>query len=342
MKNTSKSIEKKFLHFTSEIHLLLQNSFDFLTALKIFHKSTKDSQLKSATESAINKIQNGKSITEALFSNEFSILPIFYRTVFSTAEKSGTFNIALKNLELYMKKRADFENHIKRILVYPLMTISFAFLALFIILFYFMPSLNYIYHELKINLPLPTKFMLLLAPKISILLFPLVFAFFILAISFIKSPFKKISLLGKIKSLSPIVEWFNCYYLSFHFSLLTGAGIDFMQAIEILAKEKNFEKIENVLSDIKSGIAPSESFSKYISLPPIFYESIRIGIERGEINTTFKYLLQNSQNKLENTTAFFQAFLEPLLIISTALFVGIIIFFCLYPILTLSDFSPIY
>ncbi|MBN1521271.1 MAG: type II secretion system F family protein, partial [Candidatus Aureabacteria bacterium] len=329
-----KNLESQFLHFTSEMSLLIENSFDFFTALEILQKSSVDPALAKTIGSAITKIRNGQSVSQSLFSGEFSALPPFYQTVFSSAEKSGTFSRALENLKGYMLKRRAFENHIKKILIYPVLTTGFALLALSIILFHFLPSLNLVYRELDVDPPFFTGFLLSLSQKASLLFFPAAAAFFAAAVSFIRSPLKKIVLLGRIKPLSQTAKWFNGYYLSFHFSLLIDAGLDFLHALEVLSQGNLFKTMKNVLHDVRNGISPVISFEKNIPLPTVFYEALSLGLKGGKMKNTFHYLFESAQSKLEETAAFLSAVFEPLVIIMTAVFVGFIIFLGLYPLLT--------
>lgn len=334
--------EKFFLSFISELDILLNNGFDILSSLKLFKSSLKEKEPSFIMEKVIQKVQSGTSVTESLFSEEFSNLPLFYKVIFSSAEKSGTFSQAARQMKVFIVKKEAFENHMKRILVYPLITISIAFIALFIVLFHFLPSLSLIYRDMETELPSYAKYLLLASEKFSFL--SVILLIFVLSaiIAVFVSLLKKKQMLIKIKPFSDMIKWFQCYFLSFHFFMLLNADMDFMKSLEVLSESNIYpEQFKKMQTEIKNGEKVEKSFKSAFSLPASFLESLSLGMKSGRLKNTFNYLFESAQLRLENNMSLAVAIIEPVLILLTALIVGIVVYIGLYPLLTLSNIANI-
>lgn len=335
-----KNIETIFINFISELDILLSNGFDVLTAIELYKKSlVSESQAKPFLK-ALHKIRSGESVTNSLFADEFSSFPSFYQTIFLSAEKSGTFPFAVKQLNIFIKKKESFENQMKRILIYPTLTISVALIALFILLFHFLPSLSLIYKDMNVPLPFLTRTILTVSEKFSILSFLALVLVLGSVFLFLLAPLKRRSLFLKIKPLSFLTQWFQCYFVSFHLYMLLEAGLDFVDAIKILSENTTYSPLfNNILEDIKNGEEADKSFRKHFLLPHYFFESLQLGLASGRLKESCKYLFESAGTKLETNVTYLSSFLEPALIILTAAVVGIIVFLGLYPLLTLSDLT---
>ena len=259
--------------------------------------------------------------------------------VFISAEKSGTFHAATAELHSFMKKKAAFENNLKRMIIYPSITISVAAVAFFVVIFHFLPSLSFIYSNMDIELPLITQIFITIGEKFSSISFLILILFIFTLTAFSFFPFWKKNLIHRIKPIASFLRWFRCYYTSFHLHMLLSSGMDLVSSLDVMAEEgsKYGSSFSDILKDIRSGDDPVSSFKKNTDLPGSFYETFALGFNSGNSVQAFKYLFESASEKLTYNIAFMVSFLEPFMIIVTAIFVGGIVFLGLYPLLTISD-----
>ncbi|MCK5708370.1 MAG: type II secretion system F family protein [Candidatus Aureabacteria bacterium] len=333
-----KYLEKIFKDFINELSMLLDNGFDILTSLELIKKTSSKKDTKEIFNKIIDSIKSGETFTQSLFNSDFFFLPVFYKTVFFSAEKSGTFQKAVKELCSFIKKKDSFENNIKKILIYPVITISVATAALFVVFFHFIPSLAVIYKDMDIEIPITSKWIIMLTENTSFLiLLPIILiTVFLLFRSFV--PINKQNIIKKIKPLSGFVIWFDCYTLSFYLHMLLESGIDIIESLKVISiSDISGSNIKEIITDIKNGADMIDAFKKRSDLPEIFFENLSLGLRSGNIKRSFKYLYESAQERLEKNITFITAFLEPIVIIITAGIVGIIVFLGLYPLLTISE-----
>jgi type II secretory pathway component PulF len=332
-----KNTEKVFRDFLSELDLFLKNGYDILTSLELYLKSASDEETKTIFLEIINKIRAGEKFTHSLFQKDFSRLPSFYRMIFQSAERSGTLPQAVSELCSFLQKKNSFSRDLTRILIYPVMTIGVAVIAFFIILFHFLPSLSSVYRDMDIPLPFLSRVLLgmgerlSLDPMISIVMLILFGGVFFFAA-------KRYHILNKIKLFRSFREWLDCYSLSFDLYMLLSSGLDFLASLDILSENGAYgPQLIKITQDIRNGTPTESCFRKHLVLPEIFHQALSLGMQRGRLDQSFRYLFQSAQSKLEHDTSLFLTFLGPAMILTTAVIVGIIVFVGLYPILTLSD-----
>jgi len=339
-----KRIEKVFISFLRELDILLSNGFDILNAIELYQRSTPEIEAQNILQGVIQKIRSGESITSSLFESEFRALPSFYRMVFISAEKSGTFHAATAELYSFMKKKAAFENHLKRMIIYPSITIGVAAAALFVVIFHFLPSLSFIYSNMDVELPLITQIFITIGEKFSSISFLILLLLLFTLATFSFFPFWKKNLIYKIKPIASFFRWFRCYYISFHLHMLSRSGMDIISSLDVMAEKgsKYGSSFNDILKDIRNGDDPVSSFKKNTDLPGSFYETFALGFNSGNAGQAFKYLFESASEKLTHNIAFMVSFLEPFMIIVTAVIVGGIVFLGLYPLLTISDHIKIF
>jgi type II secretory pathway component PulF len=332
-----KNTEKVFRDFVSELDLFLKNGYDILTSLELYRKSASDEETKTIFQEIINTIRAGEKFTHSLFQKDFSRLPSFYRMIFQSAEKSGTLPHAVSELCSFLHKKDSFSRDFTRILIYPVLTISIAVIALFIILFHFLPSLSSVYRDMDIPLPFLSRVLLgigerlSLDPVVSLIMLMLPVGAFLFAA-------RKYHILKRMKIFRSFREWLDCYSLSFDLYMLLSSGLDFLASLEILSENGAYgPQLEKITQNIRNGTPAETCFRKHLDLPENFHQALDLGMQRGRLDQSFRYLFQSAQAKLEHDASLFLTFLGPAMILITAVIVGIIVFVGLYPILTLSD-----
>jgi type II secretory pathway component PulF len=331
--------EKLFLDFISELDILTGTGFDILTSIELFGKTLSEGGMRASFEDALRRVRSGQSVSQALFEGPFPHLPRFYRAVFTSAEKSGTFVRAVSGLKQFVEKKRAFEHHVRKILIYPAVTISMAGLALCIVLFHFLPSLASVYRGMDVPLPAVTRIVIAIGERSS-LSASIVISLAAAAAASLFALVRNKPLLARTRPFSRLAQWFQSYFLAFHLSMLLDAGFGPVESLEILAEDEgDGAAFSAVLERLKNGEDLGAAICSSFVLPPAFRESLSLGMRTGTMDRTFHYLFMSSQKKLDEGLAYAAAFAEPALILITAALVGLIVMAGLYPLLTLSELA---
>ncbi|MBU6390237.1 type II secretion system F family protein, partial [Patescibacteria group bacterium] len=90
--------------------------------------------------------------------------------------------------------------------------------------------------------------------------------------------------------------------------------------------------LEDVISDVKSGTAVSESMGKHGEIPSIMVQMIKVGEETGELGTILKTLARFYAREVNSAVDTLIGLIEPALVIALGLGVGFLLASILIPI----------
>ncbi|MCI1634259.1 MAG: type II secretion system F family protein [Liquorilactobacillus nagelii] len=153
------------------------------------------------------------------------------------AESHGMLLTCLKQLaRFYTQKRQQLE-HLKAVLLYPIILVAMMLFLLFSITFYLKPELQLIQ-----TTSVPTNRIILRIKKISIILMSIILLSFIRYLWNIKKLFKKQHYLSRwdwfcdIPVFSKIFRTYAYYYLAFNLGLLLKGGLDLQSICNLLVR----------------------------------------------------------------------------------------------------------
>jgi type IV pilus assembly protein PilC len=124
-------------------------------------------------------------------------------------------------------------------------------------------------------------------------------------------------------------------------SLLIGAHIPLLQALQLVKKMVNFHPIESSLTDIEndvlSGTSLYESLAHHSIYPKKMIAFIKVGEEVNQMDVFFDKIARQYSSEVEYQTSMLSKFIEPLIIVILGLIVGTILIAMYLPLFKLGQ-----
>ena len=119
------------------------------------------------------------------------------------------------------------------------------------------------------------------------------------------------------------------------------SGIPILRALEITSAvvDNHVYKsiLENTLSMVKGGSSLSTAFDAHKEIPGIMVQMIKVGEESGELGTILKTLAKFYQREVTTAVDTLVGLIEPVMIVSLGLGVGILLAAVLMPIYNIAS-----
>jgi type IV pilus assembly protein PilC len=120
------------------------------------------------------------------------------------------------------------------------------------------------------------------------------------------------------------------------------SGIPMLRALEITATVVDNsiyrEIIEDTIQEVKSGISLSNAFGKYAQhIPGIMTQMVKVGEETGELGSILKTLAKFYEREVTNAVDTLVGLIEPVMIVSLGLGVGLLLASVLMPIYNIAS-----
>ncbi|MGM0603309.1 MAG: type II secretion system F family protein [Bacillota bacterium] len=319
--------------FSGQMHILLDSGLDLRRTLLALKKQFKNREYKKIINEILKKVESGSTLVDSMHSSSFNF-PEFYLEIVEIGEKTASLAEVFLNLENHYIRQEKLKEEIKKSSFYPVSVLITVFTAAVFLISYILPVFSDIFSEFQGKLPLLTKVMLKFADFIEgniFIILLLVFLIIILLIILIadnktedilKNYLLKTPVIGEIYKISIIAR------LSSYMAVILASGIGLVETLKMsadMADNSAYRKFFRKSSaEISQGASPVKIFSKSSLIPDIFYYFIAVGTETGNL----EYMMQKAgdyyYDLLNKKTENILQYLEPSLILITAVCVGLI------------------
>lgn len=330
--------------FYSELFVLLSSGLDIKKTLSVIASNRKKKRDQILIQEIENTIINGASLSQAIQqSNKFSDYEIFSLKI---GEESGKLNPILKELSLFYAKGLKYKQQLVSALTYPIFVIGFAVLVVFFLLKYLVPLFSDIYKKFDGKLPKITQTIINLSDWLAVngfsLFLILVGLIFILYLQRHKIWFRKsfAFIILRFPVFGPIIKKIYLARFAQSMYLLLNARVPLLRSVELVQRMVGFYSIESSLKKAKQDILKGKSLYQAIAGNPLYPQQfsalIEIGEETGKLDDMFQKLSKQYSEEVEQQTTVISSLIEPILIISLGIVVGIILVAMYMPLFQMS------
>ena len=331
--------------FARNLSTTLSSGVTLLRSLEIISIQTESAKLGTVLTKCCSDIKGGMSFGEAI-SRYPAVFSNLWRGIVQVGESSGNLPFVLEKLADYLDMKMEFERKIKSAMIYPVILISAALIAIVVFLKFILPKFVEIFQDFDVELPLPTKILFTTSDIFSKnfyliigLIAVLVALFFVLKKqTAFRNYWDRTSY--KLPLLGPIVFLFYLERITSTIYILLDSGLPVVYALEITANTMGntfFEKIMNRIKEkIREGSAMSEEFRKVAVFPLLLSEMAKIGEETGTMGEVFHKLSTHYQKDLSTRVERLITAFEPLMIIVMGVVIGGVVISLFLPLFKIS------
>jgi type IV pilus assembly protein PilC len=320
-----------------------------VSALRIFTllgSQIENARLKKYMLQIADDLQGGSSISKALakYPDAFSD---FYVNMVRAGEESGKLDETFNYLADYLDRTYEVTSKAKNALVYPAFVV-FTFVAVMVLMFtVIIPKISVMITESGQEVPIYTKAVLFLS---NILVHYGVFiaAAAVVALYFFWKYYKTEEGANTIDAILLDIPYVGDLYKKLYLSRIADnlntmitSGIPILRALEITSSVIDNKVYKGILNqsliEVKGGSSLSASFSQYSHIPGIMVQMIKVGEETGELGNILKTLAKFYQREVTTAVDTLVGLIEPIMIVSLGLGVGILLAAVLMPIYNIAS-----
>ncbi len=320
-----------------------------VSALRVFRliaNETPNRALGLKLQDIADRIQGGESISSAM-SHHDTVFTSFFVNMVKAGEESGKLDQTFMFLADYLDRNYEVTTKAKNALIYPSFVIFTFFAVMGLMLTMVIPKITGILKDSGQEIPIYTKAVMALSDFIInygvFFAIALVVGIFFL-IKFIRTDSGKASF-DQFKLQVPFVgDLYRKLYLSRiadNMNTMLTSGIPMVRALEItkdvVDNQTYHTAMEEVLDDVKGGVAVSDAMAKHEEIPGIMTAMMKIGEETGNLGEILATLAKFYRREVMNAVDTLVDLIEPVMIVMLGLGVGILLASVLVPIYNVSS-----
>lgn len=332
---------------TRQFHQMVTAGLPIVRGMSALWQNQSNPALRAILQNIHDDLHRGMSITAA-FSRFPETFSPTYLAMLRVGEATGNLDDALKNIADFLEREHDMKSKITSSLTYPCFVLAIAAILLWVMIFYFVPVFIGVFEQMRVDLPLPTKFLIFFVTTFRRweVIVPLVVLFIsaiVFLIVFSRKPMISL-MLDHIKLSIPVIGdtiiLIALGQVLNSMAVMLRAGVPMLQTMEIITTSTTLTPLRNALTEMSrnmregSPVSTAAADARFFSV--LFKSFVAAGEESGSLPFMLESLARIYDNHITSRLETLINLMEPVLLTAISFVVGFImisIFLPLYGVL---------
>lgn len=334
--------------FTRQLSTLINAGLPLAQSLRTVREQINNPALVSIINEVISSIEGGSTLSDSL-SEHPDVFNTIYISLISAGEASGSLDESLARIAEQQEKEAALTSKIRSALVYPAIVLTVIIGVLIFMLTTVLPQIEQLYADLGEDLPFLTNILLAVSGFIISYWWLVILALLGAGVG-LNAYFKTstgTSMLDNFKMKVPIFgTLFRKVYMARFCrtgSVLLASGLPMLEMMRIVRSGINNVHVEAAVERAANKVKGGKALSDSLEAEPVFMvlvpQMIRIGEQSGTIDEMMTKTAQFYEDEVDSTVQNLSTTIEPILMVTLGITVGVIIAAILLPVYGLINIS---
>ncbi len=333
------------VNFTRQLSTMISAGLPLSTSLSILVQQSK-SDMSRLVATILQEIEGGMNFGDSLAKHP-AVFDVIYVQLVRAGELGGVLDDILGRLAINLEKNKEFRSKTKGAMIYPVIVILAMVVVAFLMMIFVIPKLTAMYSDFGAELPTATRVLMGISNFMVTFWWVVVGGAFGGYMLFRRWVATKVGrraydrFLLKVPIMGVLIQKIALTEFARTLSLLLGAGISLLQAMEIVTKGVSNtvyrEALESATKQIEKGVPLSKAVAAHEEFPPILFQMMAVGEETGKLDEVLgklaQYFEQESEQAIKNLTTA----IEPLIMIVLGIGVGAMVIAVIMPIYNLTS-----
>ena len=332
---------KDLTFFLTQLSTYVKSGIPLLDSMEILSRQVKSVTIKNLYQKIVFELNRGVSFSNCL-EKQGKVFPKMLINMLKTSEMTGDLTGVLDDMAVYYKRQDSNRKQIINAMLYPSVLMIFAVAVLTFIIVYVVPSFTSMYDSAGASLPGITLAVINVSDFLTkngyLIILGILAVVGLFALLLQKSPkFKYIIqyVLMHIPVVKSIIEYNQIVTFTSTFAALIKHDVFITDSMEILSKitenEVYKEIIDKAIDNLSKGNGVSVAFKGHWAFPETAYEMLYTGEKTGKLGEMMEHVSQFYQEEQTNIITRLKSLIEPVMIVTLALLVGVILLAVVVP-----------
>ncbi|MGR3177311.1 MAG: type II secretion system F family protein [Candidatus Anammoxibacter sp.] len=314
---------KDVIGFTNYLATIFSAGIPLLLGLQDLEDMTDKLKFKRIIRKIRRDVEGGASISEPLAEYP-AVFSETYVSLVKVGETSGSMDIVLEELAMFLEWEDDLMGELKKATAYPIFLLTAVGGMLGVLFVFAFPKIIKVLDTLDVEMPLITKIVIGLTDFISKKWYVVLLG--IVVVIFTPKMIRKFRngqlfmdhIKLKIPVVGPLIIKVNISHFVRHLALMWKAGLNFSTSLDYVKDAVGNKVIGNIIGKAKEGVMEggqlSDELRKFKLFPSLVLRMIAIGETSGEMDKSLEKIAQYYGKEIPVTVKKFLSLLEPALI----------------------------
>lgn len=327
--------------FCNQASMLFQAGIPPVQGIQIMLQDTKSADARDILTQISQVCSEGEPFYKALEST--GVFPDYVINMLSLGEQSGNLDDCMLSLAAYYEKEQNISDSIKSAVTYPLIMITMMVVVIFVLISKVMPIFNQVFVELGSEMTGFSGSLLHLGNNLNrysiviILLICCIGAFYLYASKTLSGKRFVKRVLNKFPLTRKFYNSVACERFASGMALSLSSGMDFFSGLDMISSLVENREMQDKIAICRKALEEGSDFSEALATSNIFNhlhsQMVSVGNRSGNMDVVLRKIADNYEKEADHRIQSIVSVLEPTLVITLSLIVGMILLSVILPLM---------
>ena len=343
MKKGNQLTNLEIASFCEQMAMIIKAGITPKDGLAILLSDTKDESTRQIIQTLLKSSALGETFTTSI--KESGVFPEYVVNMIAIGEETGRMDDVMQSLSEYYEHEDNIAESIRSAITYPFIMIVMMLIIIAVIISKVLPLFNQVFIQLGTQMDGFSGSLLRLGESLqaySVIFFALLLLLLVFYFYVTKTSGGKAFLMKTASKIGPLKNFYDSVsYGRFApgMALMLSSGMGIFQSLDMVSHLSGDpameEKILRCRNHINEGDGFAEALQKEHFFNNLYSRMIALGVKTGNLDSVLSKIAHIYEEETDKKIRNFISVLEPTLVISLSLVVGLILLSVILPLLSI-------
>jgi type IV pilus assembly protein PilC len=336
---------KELAIFTRQFSVMIDAGLPLVQCLEILAGQQENKTFQKVLNGTRASVEGGATLSTAMKQYDKVFDPLYYNMV-EAGETGGILDTILQRLSTYIEKNVKLKRAVQSAAIYPTAVMSIAGGVIILLLWKVVPIFTSLFNGLGVDLPLPTRIVIMLSNFIGSI-YGLVIAMFCVGGAFaIKfwygTPSGRMALdtlVLKVPLVGPLLRKIAVARFTRTLGTLIASGVPILEGLDITARTSGNAVVEKAIIQTRKAVEAGRSLVDPLKetdvFPGMVTQMIGVGEQTGAMDAMLQKIADFYEDEVDAAVKDLLTAMEPIMIVVLGIVVGGIVISMYLPLFSL-------
>ncbi|MGB8542500.1 MAG: type II secretion system F family protein [Candidatus Acidiferrales bacterium] len=336
---------KELAIFTRQFSVMIDAGLPLVQCLEILAGQQENKTFQKILNGTRASVEGGTTLSAAMKQYDKVFDALYYNMV-EAGETGGILDTILQRLSSYIEKNVKLKRAVKSAMIYPIAVLGIAGSVIVLLLWKVVPIFITLFNGLGVDLPLPTRIVIMLSNFIGSIYGLLILVFFVGVVFAIKfwygtpqGRYAIDSILLKLPLIGILLRKIAVARFTRTLGTLISSGVPILEGLDITARTSGNAVVERAITATRKAVEAGRSLVDPLKetdvFPGMVTQMIGVGEQTGAMDAMLQKIADFYEDEVDAAVKDLLTAMEPIMIVVLGVVVGGIVISMYLPLFSL-------
>jgi type IV pilus assembly protein PilC len=336
---------KELAIFTRQFSVMIDAGLPLVQCLEILAGQQENITFQKILNGVRGSVEGGATLSASMKQFEKVFDPLYYNMV-EAGETGGILDTILQRLSSYIEKNVKLKRAVQSAMIYPAAVLGIAGGVIILLLWKVVPIFTQLFNGLGVDLPLPTRIVIMLSNFVGSIYGFIIALFFAGAVFALKSwygtPQGRMAIdtiILKIPLIGPLMRKIAVARFTRTLGTLISSGVPILEGLDITARTSGNAVVERAITQTRKAVEAGRSLVDPLKdtgvFPGMVTQMIGVGEQTGAMDAMLQKIADFYEDEVDAAVKDLLTAMEPIMIVVLGVVVGGIVISMYLPLFSL-------